>query len=642
MCGIAGFTHNNRGPDETVIEKMTRTITHRGPDQQGCYFRPGIALGAVRLKIIDLEGGEQPLSTEEGRTTIVYNGEIYNFAEIRRQLEALGHTFHSHCDTEVALRAFVQWDTACFHRFRGMFAMAIWSADRQRLVLCRDRLGIKPLYIRQTGRDIVFGSELKALFEHPKVTRTLDLIALQDFLSLNYVPGPRTLVAGIEKLPPGHFLEWHDGMVTVTRWWTSTFAPDPRLDLQTATEELDGLLRDAVREHLVSDVPLGIWASGGLDSSTLLHYAAELSNTPVKTFSIAFESKSCDESKYFRQMAEIYGTEHHEFELHPESELAPAIEELACYSDEPGADAGALPVWFLSKMTRKHVTVALSGEGGDELFGGYLTYRANELARTARRIPRAMRRTALNAAHRLMPVSNAKIGFEYKVKRWLEGSLLHPDEAHLFWNGSFSQAQKRELMPGLSSQRLLHLYATLPDAAQTGSLNRYLQLDQQYYLPDDLLYKVDRMSMAHSLEVRPPLLDHRIVEFAARLPEHLKMNGSSQKVILKQVMKGKLPANILNRKKSGLDIPAHEWFRGPLLPLLEQTLRPEAVSATGLFDPAAVARLISDHKEKRINAGYQLWGLLTLFLWLKRWNIEIPPVDSRTSFLPREVFAAAS
>ena len=227
MCGIAGFTHNNRGADETVINKMTRTITHRGPDQQACHFSTGIALGAVRLKIIDPEGGKQPLSTDDGRTTIVYNGEIYNFSEVRQQLEALGHTFHSHCDTEVALRAFVQWDTACFDRFRGMFAMAIWSEDRQRLVLCRDRLGIKPLYIRRTGRDIVFGSELKALFEHPKVTRTLDLIALQDFLSLNYVPGPRTLVAGIEKLPPGHFLEWRDGIVTVTRWWKSTFAPDP-------------------------------------------------------------------------------------------------------------------------------------------------------------------------------------------------------------------------------------------------------------------------------------------------------------------------------------------------------------------------------------------------------------------------------
>lgn len=642
MCGIAGFTHSTRSDDEAVIHRMTASIMHRGPDQQGCFWGSTIALGAVRLKIIDLEGGEQPIHSDDGRTTIVYNGEIYNFAEVRDELESLGHKFHSHCDTEVALKAFLQWDTACFSRFRGMFAMAIWAEDTHRLVLCRDRMGIKPLYIRHTGSDIIFASELKALFEHPKVTRTLDLTALQDYLSLNYVPGPRTLVTGIEKLPPGYFLEWRDGVTTQTRWWKSTFAPDSRLDKQTATEELDRLLRDAVKEHLVSDVPLGIWASGGLDSSTLLHYAAELSTTPVKTFSIAFESKSCDESKYFRQIAEIYGTEHHEFELRPKTELAPAIEELAFYSDEPGADAGALPVWFLSKMSRKHVTVALSGEGGDELFGGYLTYRANNLARSARRVPRALRCTALKAAHRLLPVSDAKIGFEYKVKRMLEGTLLHPDEAHLYWNGSFSPAQKRDLMPGVTSQRLLHLYAPLEGAARIGSLNRYLQLDQQYYLPDDLLYKVDRMSMAHSLEVRPPLLDHRIVEFAARLPESLKMNGSSQKVILKNVMKGKLPENILNRKKSGLDIPAHEWFRGPLLPLLEETLSPAAVRATGLFSPVMVAKLISDHKEKRINAGYQLWGLLTLFLWLKRWNIEVPPIETRTVRLPSEVFAAAN
>jgi asparagine synthase (glutamine-hydrolysing) len=373
----------------------------------------------------------------------------------------------------------------------------------------------------------------------------------------------------------------------------------------------------------VSDVPLGVWSSGGIDSSTLLHYAAELGAYPIKTFSIGFESKSSDESPYFREIARIYGTEHHEFELNRNSEIVSAIEDFAFYSDEPGADAGALPVWFLSKMSRRNVTVALSGEGGDELFGGYLTYRADALARGLRAVPRVCRKAALAAAHRLLPASDEKIGFEYKLKRGIEGSLLNPDEAHLFWNGAFSREQKEAIAPQLPVHDLRRLSAGLPSAHEIGFLNRYLLLDQQYYLQDNLLCKVDRMSMAHSLEVRPPLLDHRIVEFAARLPERLKIDGARQKVILKSLMRHKLPASILGRKKAGLDIPAHEWFRGPLLPLFEQTLNERAVRGTGLFDYAAIRRLLDDHKSRRINAGYQLWALLTLFLWLRKWGLEV-------------------
>ena len=623
MCGIAGFAQNKAQIDEPVIRRMTASVVHRGPDQQGCYVADHVALGAVRLQVIDLDGGEQPVQTEDGRFVIVYNGEIYNFQELRLELEGLGHRFRSNCDTEVALRAFAQWDTACFPRFRGMFALAVWSRDEQRLVLGRDRLGIKPLYIRKAGGDLIFGSELKVLFEHPAVTRRLDYRALQDFLSLNYVPAPRTLVQGIEKLPAGHYLEWKRGEIRVTPYWQLRFAPDHSITEEDAVTELDDLLRRAVKEELVSDVPLGVWASGGVDSSVLVHYAAE-SGAKLKTFSMAFDSKSCDESPYFRQIAQRYGTEHEEFEITGRAEVIDAVRDFATYSDEPGADAGALPVWFLSKMSRAHVTVALSGEGGDELFGGYLTYQADRLARPLRLLPRFLRRAALEAA-RLLPVSNAKISFEYKLKRGLEGSLLHADEAHLFWNGSFSEEQKQRLLGGRASDHLRALYAGLPDADQIGFLNRYLLLDQHYYLQDNLLCKVDRMSMAHSLEVRPPLLDHRIVEFAARLPENFKVRGSATKWILKRAMRGKLPREILNRSKAGLDIPAHEWFRGPLGPLFMDTVTPEAVRRTGIFSEDATAELMRDHKEKRINAGYQLWGLLTLFLWMKRWNIETSP-----------------
>lgn len=644
MCGIAGFTNSGDASDESLIRRMTATIVHRGPDQQGVYTSAGIALGAVRLQVIDLDGGEQPvrsgIEVDNARTVIVYNGEIYNFRELRRELESLGHKFRSDCDTEVALRAFLEWDTGCFARLRGMFAMAIWSERDRRLVLARDRLGIKPLYIRHVGRDLVFGSELKVLFEHPGVTRRLDLKGLSDFLSLLYVPSPRTLVEGIEKLPSGHYLEWRDGASKVTPYWKLQFAPDPSITEADAVKELDRLLRESVREHLVSDVPLGVWSSGGIDSSTLLHYAAELGARPIKTFSMVFESKSCDESPYFREIARIYGTEHHEFELNRDSEIVSAIEDFAFYSDEPGADAGALPVWFLSKMSRRDVTVALSGEGGDELFGGYLTYRADALARGLRAVPPVFRQAALAMAHGLLPASDDKIGFEYKLKRGLEGSLLHPDEAHLFWNGAFSRAQKEAILRTLPYHDLRRLTAGLPSAREIGFLNRYLLLDQHYYLQDNLLCKVDRMSMAHSLEVRPPLLDHRIVEFAARLPEKLKIDGPRQKIVLKSLMRDKLPASVLNRKKAGLDIPAHEWFRGPLLPIFEDTLNAKAVRDTGLFDYGAIQQLLSDHKSRRVNAGYQLWALLTLFLWLKKWNIEVvAPVEPTERIFPPFVAA---
>ncbi len=636
MCGIAGFTHRNRASDRSVIESLTASLFHRGPDQQGVFVSPDVCLGAVRLKIIDLTGGDQPLASEDGHTIVVFNGEIYNYRALRTELEGLGRRFRSHCDTEVLLHAFLQWDTRCFERLRGMFAVAIWSESDKRLILARDRIGIKPLYTYRSGRDLYFGSELKAILDHPRIPRQLDLDALQDYLSLNYVPGPRTLIKGIEKLPPGHLLEYRDGESHTRPYWALDFCPDESLDLEAAKEQLDHLLRESVREHLVADVPLGIWASGGLDSSTILHYASEVSPARLKTFSVGFPGRSCDESKYFRQIARHYGTDHHEFELQPDAELLTAIEDSPYYSDEPGADAGALPVWFLSRMSRRHVTVALSGDGGDELFGGYQTYRADHLARPLRHVPAGMRRSALAGLVRCWPASDKKISFEYKLKRWLEGSLLPADEAHLFWNGTFSKSQKQQLQFGRNGHHIQSLFDTVPHSREIGFLNRYMMLDQQYYLPDNILYKVDRMSMAHSLEVRPPLLDHRIVEFAARLPENLKIRGGRQKFLLKELMRGKLPASVLNRRKAGFDIPTHEWFRGFLRPLLMDTLSPEAVENTGIFNYDATEQLIRNHMDRRVNVGYHLWGLLTLFLWLKRWNVEVvPPPVSRQESLSR-------
>ncbi len=640
MCGIAGFIHNSRAVDRNVIERVTASLFHRGPDQQNVFVSPEVCLGAVRLKVVDPSGGDQPFMSADRQTVVVFNGEIYNHHELRRELQARGREFRSQCDTEVLLHAFGEWGTGCFARLRGMFACAIWSERDKRLVLARDRMGIKPLYVCRRGRELYFGSELKAILEHPHIPRVLDTDALQDFLSMNYVPGPRTLIRGIEKLPPAHFLAYHQGLVSVEPYWQLDSSVRP-ISAADAERELDHLLRSSVREHLAADVPLGIWASGGLDSSAILHYAAELSPSRLKTFSVAFTAGCCDERRYFREIARTYSTEHHELELGPTADLAATVEDFAYFSDEPGADAGALPVWHLAKLSASHVIVALSGDGGDELFGGYATYRADQISRALRMVPRIFRRGALRSAHRCWPVSNRKIGFEYKFKRLLEGSLLPPDEAHLFWNGAFSKAQ-RTLLTGSCGPDPDRLFNSVPGPKEIGRLNRYMLLDQQYYLPDNILYKVDRMSMAHALEVRPPLLDHRIVEFAASLPQNLKIRGFTQKYLLKRVMRDRLPASVLGRSKAGFDIPAHDWFRGVLRPLLLDTLTESAVENTGLFNFGATETLIRDHMERRINVGFHLWGLLTLFLWLKRWNIEVAQPEQIKRTASSSVFATIS
>ncbi len=621
MCGIAGFTHRNWSPDPSRIQAAVDTLFHRGPDQQGVFRSNVVSLGATRLKIIDLASGNQPIKADDGDKVIVFNGEIYNYAELRVELEKLGHRFHSHSDTETVLHAFMEWDTACFARLRGMFGVALWTESARRLVLARDRMGIKPLYFARRGKELFFGSELKAILVHPEIDRRLSMAGLDCYLSLNYVPCPWTLVDGIEKLPPGHWLEWRDGEIHSQAYWTLPFVAPQDRTLDSAKEELDHLLQESVREHLLSDVPLGVWLSGGIDSSTLLHYAARASSSRLKTLSISFLGRTFDETAYIREVAAQYGTDHEEFDLNPGENISSAIEEFAYYNDEPDADAGALPLWFLSKMTKTKVTVALSGEGGDELFGGYLTYRANRLAGLARKFPSAAIRLGLAAA-RVWPVSDDKVSLEYMAKRFLEGCLLPPERAHVYWNGTFSEASKRALvnapLPGALDRILGELR---PKLAVGDDVSPYLWFDQKYYLPDDILMKVDRMSMAHAVEARPPLLDHRIVEFMASLPASFKIRGSRLKFLLKELMKDKLPASVLRRKKTGLDIPTHEWLRGPLRPLLLNALE-DVSKHTNLFRPNAVESCLRNHLERRANLGYHLWGLMILFLWMRKWKIQ--------------------
>ncbi len=627
MCGILGYSHISRELPAGVLTSGLNSLVHRGPDHQGRYVSGQISLGATRLRILDLDAGDQPLISPDRNVVVAFNGEIFNHREIRAELEAEGFRFRTHCDTEVILHAFQRWGSACFSRFRGMFAIAVWVQSEQRLILARDRMGIKPLYYYVQHGEIYFGSELKCIFAHPGVPRTVCFQGLNCYLSLNYVPGPHTLVEGIKKVMPGRVLEWQNGRCRIHSSAVAA-SPEPPSSLEEASQQLDGLMADAVGEQLASDVPVGIWVSGGLDSSTVLHYAAQASPRRLRTFSITFQGRSFDESRHTREISQRYGTEHSEFDLSPSSDLADAIEQISYYSDEPSADAGALPVWFLSQMSRKNVTVLLSGEGADELFAGYLTYRADRYGAAARRVPAFARKAALAAAG-LLPVSDEKISFEYKVKRFLQGSLLTPELAHVFWNGTFAEAEKRDLFHYSDSKPLAGILARRDRKSR---LQHSLDFDQRYYLPDDILYKVDRISMAHSLEVRPPFLDPRIVDFANSLPDHFKLRGSESKAVLRRLMKGRLPDSTLRRPKMGFDIPIHDWFRGPLKPLLLDTLCEDAVSSNKMFRWDAVERLLREHLDRRANWGYHLWGLVVLFLWMRRWRIELP---SAASTLPR-------
>jgi asparagine synthase (glutamine-hydrolysing) len=631
-----GFTHKHWAPDADRIRNATATLLHRGPDEQGVFQSTLCSLGATRLKIIDLGSGDQPILSEDGNVAIVFNGEIYNHQELRVELEALGHRFFSHCDTETVLRAFIEWDTDCFARLRGMFGIALWTKSTKRLVLARDRMGIKPLYFAKRGEDLFFGSELKAILIHPEIERRLSLDGLDCYLSLNYVPCPWTLVEGIEKLPPGKWLEWRDGRISSQVYWELPVAHPGAWTLESARENLDALLRQSIREHLISDVPLGMWLSGGIDSSAILHYAATESGTRLKTFSISFRGRSFDETAYIREVAQRYQTEHEELDLNPNVDLRSAIEEFAYYSDEPSADAGALPVWFLSKLSKTKTTVSLSGEGADELFGGYLTHRANRLAALARRMPRKVLQLALDAL-RTWPVSDEKISLEYQLKRFLEGSLMPPDRAHVYWNGTFSEEQKSALLKSKLPPALDRILGGLRDRFQASdNLSPYLWFDQSYFLPDDILNKADRMSMAHSLEVRPPFLDHRIVEFAATLPSSLKIRGSRQKVLLKELMRDKLPSSVLQRKKVGFDIPAHDWLRGCLRPLMMEVLTDGASEHAALFRREVIETQIQDHLERRANVGYHLWGLMVLFLWMKKWRIQAAASQPTSMWMPEK------
>ncbi|MEO8291294.1 MAG: asparagine synthase (glutamine-hydrolyzing) [Gaiellaceae bacterium] len=611
MCGICGLASlDGNAVDAEPLAAMTETLRHRGPDSEGSVVDGPVALGMRRLSIIDIAGGDQPIANEDGSVHVVQNGEIYNHLELRALLERKGHTFRTRSDTEVLVHLYEEEGPLFVRRLRGMFAVAVWDSRRRRLVLARDSFGIKPLYYSTEGGVLAFASELKAL---PR--GEVDLNALSAFLAFNSIPAPLSIWAGTSKLPAGHVLVWDgDGEPALERF--ARPAPVEASEVRSEdenelAEELRARLRDSVRAHLIADVPVGVLLSGGVDSGALAALAALESRDRVQTFSIGFEEGSFDELADARKVAERYDTDHHELVLRPDAtELLP---KLAAAFDEPFADSSALPTYLVSELAARDVKVALSGEGADELFGGYYTYVADLLA------PRIgpLAAAAKPLVERL-PSSSAKASLDYRAKRFVRAAHLPPLERHHAWKDIFSAEARAELLaPGrLGTADPLDVYrARYAETEDAELLARLQDVDLGIYLVDDLLVKTDRASMAHSLEARVPYLDPVVATLALALPTHLKVRGFAKKRLLRKAVAPLLPRSVVYGRKRGFSIPAAAWLRGPLVPFAREILSPEAVRRQGYFRPETVTRLLDDHVAGREDLSRQLWGLLTFTLW---------------------------
>jgi asparagine synthase (glutamine-hydrolysing) len=625
MCGIAGIAALAGGAPATdeALSSMCATLHHRGPDEGGSHLGDRVVLGVRRLSIIDVEGGHQPFFNEDSSIRAVFNGEIYNFAELRRGLEATGHALGSGSDGEVIVHLLEEHGNAFVERLNGMFAIAVDDARRNRLLLVRDRLGIKPLFYAIAGNHLVFASEIKAILASGLVDREVDLDGLAEFLTWEYVPGPHTLFAGIRKLPPGSMLELDldTGGHTITRHWD---LPAPAEPAETRSDEewedaVDELLARCVRRQLVSDVPLGAFLSGGVDSSLVVRAMG-----PASAFNIAFGDASYDESRWAREVAD-----HLEASLRIET-LAPRatdlFESLMHYLDDPIGDFSIFPTYLVSQVARREVTVVLTGDGGDELFGGYETYVAQQKARTWIRIPGLLRRQLLEPVIERLRPRPAKKGPINKAKRFVEG-MGHPAAlGHARWRLFAGEALRRELFTADARSRMKrpaesHILALNEQAGGRGEIDRALYTDLKSYLVDNCLVKVDRMSMACSLEARVPMLDHELVELAFRLPERLKVSGGECKVLLKRVAARHVPRRCVYRHKEGFSIPIKHWLAAELRPVMEDLLSRERLAAGGILETATVDRLKGEHLDGRANHSHILWALMVFEDWRRRWSV---------------------
>ncbi len=636
MCGITGaiWTEPDRALDAPTLRRMVDVLRHRGPDDDGIYTSehqlrqaqgavPGVALSFRRLSIIDVACGQQPMSNEDGSVWVVFNGEIYNYRDLRRRLEGTGHRFRTRSDTEIIVHLYEDEGPEVFAHLNGMFAIAIWDAGRRQLVLGRDRLGQKPLVYRQEPGRLSFASELKSLLEIPAAPRELDPQALDEYLTYQYVPYPRTILRGIAKVPPGHRAVYRDGELSVQPYWQPDFNVEESRPVAEYAGELRELLTSSVEMRLQSEVPLGAFLSGGVDSTIIVGLMQKLSGEPVRTFSIGFPVAEYDETHYARLVAEHLGTIHEEFRVEPDA--LDVLPKLVWHYDEPFADSSAIPTWYVSELTRRHVTVALTGDGGDELFAGYPRYRAVWLASRFDRLPSAAKRLLAGGYWQRLPASPRQKSIRRRLKRFTESLAMPWVRRYLEWVSIFGEARRADLytedfLLSLPDSDPLHFLQQAQRRSSARDPVTSISLtDLVTYLPCDLMTKVDIASMAHGLECRQPLLDYRVVELAARMPLHLKFRHGRGKRIFMETFADLLPRQVRQRRKMGFGVPLDHWFRGPLAGFAREVLLDSRTTSRGLFREEAVRRLLDDHVAGRFDHAYRLWSLLFLELWQRQW-----------------------
>jgi asparagine synthase (glutamine-hydrolysing) len=636
MCGIAGavWTRPDKAVSPSDLERMTAALRHRGPDDEGSYASelrmraaheslPGVALGFRRLSVIDLAGGHQPMANEDGSVQVVCNGEIYNYQALQHRLEGSGHRLRTASDTETIVHLYEDEGLDCFRHFNGMFAIAIWDAKHRRLVLARDRLGKKPLVYRYEPGRLLFASELKSLLQLADVPRDVDFGSVDAYLTYQYVPPPRTIFRGIHKLPPGHVALWQDDRLTVRPFWQPDFSIERSVSEQQATEELRETLTSAVKLRMRSDVPLGAFLSGGIDSSIIAALMQRESATPIKTFTIGFTERDYDERDFARRVAQHIGSDHHEEALQPQA--VDILPKLVHHFDEPFADSSVIPTWRLAEMTRRHVTVAVSGDGGDELFLGYPRYRAVKMAALLDSVP-LLRRILAARFWQSIPTSGKQKSRLRQLKRFSEALGMSPARRYLDWISTFNEPRRADLysdafvsqLPAADPFDFLH--AAWRRAGRRDAMTAASLADLTTYLPGDLLTKVDIASMAHGLEARCPLLDYRVVELAASLPASLKHRFGHGKRLLQKAFGDLLPREVFTRRKMGFGVPLDSWLRGELAPLLDELLSETAVARRGWFRPAAVQRLIREHLSRRFDHSARIWALIVLESWCRAWT----------------------
>lgn len=628
MCGICGkvYFDSHRPVEREVINSMNEVLCHRGPDDEGIYINGNMGLGMRRLSIIDIDGGKQPIRNEDGTVRVVYNGEIYNFHEIKDELIKRGHKFYTRSDTEVIVHLYEDLGEDFVKELNGMFGIALWDEKKKKLILARDRVGIKPLHYAVLSDRILFGSEIKSILRD-NVPRDIDLEALHHYLSLNYVPAPHTMFKGIKKLEPGYMLIYQNGKVRSKKYWDVQYGtPNGEYSLpglnneEDYTERLIELLRESIKRHLISDVPLGVFLSGGMDSSTIVALMSQLNTARIKTFSIGFEEKSYNEADYARIISKKFETEHYELVVKPN--IFDLLPELVRSFDEPYADSSAIPVYYVSKLAREHVKVTLGGDGGDEIFAGYVTYPAYKLANIYTKLPRVLTARMIPYFVNLLPVTDGKVSFDYKAKRFVEAAVLPPHLRHFWWKVIFTEEMKQslysdDLKSALNGYRdSFEIFNMHFDTCIDGdTLQKLLYVDLKVYLPDDILVKVDRMSMAHSLEARVPFLDRDVVEFMAGVPSSLKMKGLRTKYILKKALNGLLPKEILQKKKGGFNVPIPRWIKKDLKEYVTDTLSPAKMRSLGHFNVDNVSQILKMHLRGEKDYSRNIWGLFMFMLW---------------------------